>query len=448
GRLFFTDENVSSTEKNVLTDNKWKAVDAKIAADGSAFGSGNDVLYLTNGKEHKRVIAPATTETTQKEYLLVDYSFYDPSEDFNKLIVDTIAVEPDATSPAAFNTRLAAKHHSATAAFKVTYYIPNDSMVIAPQFTQTKIAVATTLNGKYANIYATYNSSVSTYTNEVQEIYNAICCVGEGVKTYAAASPKLADKFASDDNKYAVSGASGSAVSGNDLIKRVTDAIAAVKYSSTAATKKLEEGLVAAAKAYLKDIEDLTWVKQNVVTTKVFEGPSYVDGLNPLTVDAVSPAKQVVIRKLSNTKVLTIGQIEGANGATDMHGNLIATIKTSDKDATIGGDATIAEGLYYVIDAEKEASAGVANKYYGLYFDKSPVNAAKYVAKAQAFNPYAQFVVSKAAGVDKGNYTIENRATADAEWQGVTNVVDKDKNIFAIGSDTIQLVAAEDVDAD
>ncbi|MEY8489124.1 hypothetical protein AALE46_19870, partial [Tannerellaceae bacterium 33-180] len=25
GRLFFTDENVSSTEKNVLTDNKWKA---------------------------------------------------------------------------------------------------------------------------------------------------------------------------------------------------------------------------------------------------------------------------------------------------------------------------------------------------------------------------------------------------------------------------------------
>ena len=443
GRLFFTDENVSSTEKNVLTDNKWKAVDAKIDANGSAFGSGTDVLYLTNGKEHKRVIAPATAETIQKEYLLVDYNFYDPLKEFNKLIVDTIAVEPDAATPAAFATRLAAKHHPATAAFKVTYYIPNDSVVIVPQFAQTEIAVEKTLNSKYTNIYSTYNSSVDSYTSEAHEIYNAICCVGEGVKTYAAASSKLADKFASDDNKYTAAGASGSAVSGNDLIKRATDAIAAVKYSSTAATKKLEEGLVAAAKAYLKDIEDLTWKAQNDVTTKTLSKPSYVDGLNAMTVSAVSPAKQVVIRKLSNTKVLTIGK----DPAVAANGNLVATIKTSDKDATIGGDAEIAEGLYYVIDAMKEFD-GAENKYYGLYFDESPVNAAEYVAKAQAFNPYTQFVVTKAAGVDKGNYAIENRATANAKWQGVTNVVDKDNNIFVIENDTIQLVAAEDVDED
>ena len=167
--------------------------------------------------------------------------------------------------------------------------------------------------------------------------------------------------------------------------------------------------------------------------------------MTKLTAAAVSPAKQVVIRKLSNTKVLTIGQI---TSATETHGNLIATIKTSDKDATIGGDATIAEGLYYVIDAEKEESAGVANKYYGLYFDKSPVNAAGYVAKAQAFNPFAQYVVAKAAGVDKGNYTITNRGDKTEGWQGVTNVADKDNNIFVIEGDTIQLVAAEDVDAD
>ena len=103
-------------------------------------------------------------------------------------------------------------------------------------------------------------------------------------------------------------------------------------------------------------------------TSAIKDGANYADGLTKLTVKAVSPAKQVVIRKLSNTKVLTIGQI---TSATATNGNLIATIKTSDKDATIGGDATIAEGLYYVINAKKEQSAGVANKYYGLYFDES-----------------------------------------------------------------------------
>ncbi|WP_303142773.1 DUF6383 domain-containing protein, partial [uncultured Parabacteroides sp.] len=423
GRLFFTDENVSSTEKNVLTDNKWEAIDAKIKNDGSAFSGDVDVLYLTNGKEHKRVIAPATEETVQKEYLLVDYNFYDPSKDFNKLIVDTIAVEPNAASPA-FDTRLAAKHHSATAAFKVTYFIPNDSMVIAPQFTQTEIAVATTLKAKGQNIYETYgNGKENNYTDEAQAVYNTSMTLKDAV-----------DAFVGNDSEP------------NPIsTKNVTDAIAAVKYSTNAATKALEEGLVAAVKAYLKDIEDLTWLAQDDVTTKTLQKPSYVDGVSPMTVEAVDPAKQVVIRKLSNTKVLTIGEI---TSATATNGNLIATIKTSDKDATIGGDATIAEGLYYVIDAKKEQSAGVANKYYGLYFDASPVNPAKYVAKTQAFNPFAQFVVSKAAGVDKGNYTVENRATTDAKWQGVTNVVDKDNNIFAIGGDTIQLVAAEDVDAD
>ncbi len=55
GRLFFTDENVSSTEKNVLTANKWKAIDGHIANDGTAFAAGGakDVLYLTNGKEYE-----------------------------------------------------------------------------------------------------------------------------------------------------------------------------------------------------------------------------------------------------------------------------------------------------------------------------------------------------------------------------------------------------------
>ena len=98
-------------------------------------------------------------------------------------------------------------------------------------------------------------------------------------------------------------------------------------------------------------------------TSAIKDGENYADGLTKLTVKAVDPAKQVVIRKLSNTKVLTIGQI---TSTTATNGNLIATIKTSDKDATIGGDATIAEGLYYVIDAKKEVVMLINTMAYTL----------------------------------------------------------------------------------
>ncbi len=445
GRLFFTDENVSSAEKNVLTDNKWEAVDAKIATDGSAFGTGNDVLYLKNGKTHKRKLADAAgAEVEQNEYLLVDYNYYDPLGEFNKLIVDTIAVEPDVTTTLAFNDRIAAKHHSATAAFKVTYFIPNDSMVIAPQFKQTTIPVATTLGAKKDNIIALYGSGKeASYTSEAQEVYSAIVCVGVGVQTYAALSSDPSYKFASDNNGYEVNGSTGSAVSGNELIKRATKALTAVKYSTAADTKKLEEALVAAAKAFLADIEGLTWKGQNVVTTKKLAKPSYVDGLSPMTVDAFANSEVVVIRKLSNTKVLTIGK----DPNTVANGNLVATIKTSDKEVTLGGDAEITEGIYYVIDAKKGEDE--PNENYGKYYDYSPVNVTDgFVSKAQAFNPFAQFVVTKAAGVDKGNYSIDNRGDENEGWYGVTNVVDKDNNIYAIEGDTIQLVAAEGVDKD
>ena len=456
GRLFFTDENVSSTEKNVLTANKWEAVAAKIKNDGSDFdAAGSEVLYLTNGKEYKnRMNADmAGATTTQKEYLLVDYNFYDPSKEFNVLKADTIAVEPASATVTNFANRTKiAKHHPATAAFTVTYYIPNDSMVIAPAFVQTSIPVATTLDAMYTALPTTTTSATElTAAKEKVGIVKAAVAVFAGNANADAFTKGLnfaeVEKFAAADGTF--DGASG--VSGQTLIDNATTAIKAIKADD--AKKADVKAYIAAANAYLNSLKGLTITAAGtkssidalVSTSAIKDGANYADGLNSLTVAAVSPAKQVVIRKLSNTKVLTIGQI---TSATDTHGNLIATIKTSDKDATIGGDATITEGLYYVIDAEKEESAGVANKYYGLYFDESPVNPADYVAKAQAFNPYAQFVVSKAAGVDKGNYTIENRATADAKWQGVTNVVDKDNNIFAINGDTIQLVAADDVDAD
>ena len=431
GRLFFTDENVSSTEKNVLTDNKWEAVGAKIATDGSAFGSGNDVLYLKNGKTHKRKLADAAgAEVEQNEYLLVDYNYYDPLGEFNKLIVDTIAVEPDAATPTAFNTRIAAKHHSATAAFKVTYFIPNDSMVIAPQFEQTTISVVTTLTSKGADVYSAKKydkETVDKFSQTVKKAYNLVYAVKGKVDAFVGTPPAEGTEFVTTNETS---------------IKDANKAIKAVKYSETAAVKAKEEAFIADAKAYLKDIENLKYVNATTgFTTKTLQKPSYVDGLSPMAVNAIS-SKVVVIRKLSETKVLTIG----ADPNTTTNGNLVATIKTSDKEVTMGGDAEIAEGIYYVIDAKK--GKDTPNESYGKYYDYSPVNAAGFVSKAQAFNPFAQFVVSKAAGVDKGNYSIDNRGDESKGWYGVTNVVDKDNKIFAIGGDTIQLVAAEGVDKD
>ena len=447
GRLFFTDENVSSTEKNVLTANKWEAVDAEMT-DGAYANGGTKVLFLTNGKEYKNRMNDAMTaaDKTQKEYLLVDYSFYDPSKEFNVLKVDTIAVEPASAAVANFDNRtVIAKHHPATAAFTVKYFIPNDSMVIAPAFVQTSIPVATTLDAQYALITGAPSET------GVSEITTAVALVKTAIGNFAADGAGAAgDKFA--ESKFDANGDYNSA-SGTKTGKDFTDDVTAkVKALSDAVAKKDDvKKYVAAVNAYLTKLNGLEIAGLNngsassLSTSAIKDGANYADGLTKLTAAAVSPAKQVVIRKLSNTKVLTIGQI---TSATETHGNLIATIKTSDKDATIGGDATIAEGLYYVIDAEKEESAGVANKYYGLYFDESPVNPANYVSKAQAFNSFAQYVVAKAAGVDKGNYTITNRGDKTEGWQGVTNVADKDNNIFVIEGDTIQLVAAEDVDAD
>ena len=447
GRLFFTDENVSSTEKNVLTANKWEAVDAKMT-DGKYASGGTDVLFLTNGKEYKNRMNDAmdAADQTQKEYLLVDYNFYDPSKEFNVLKADTIAVEPTSDAVSNFDKRtVIAKHHPATAAFTVTYYIPNDSMVIAPAYVQTSIPVATTLGAQYALITDAPDDA------GISDITAAVALVKTAIGNFAADGAGAAgDKFA--ESKFDANGTYNSASgakTGKGLIDEVTAKIKAL--SDVVAKKDDVKKYVAAVNAYLTKLNGLEIAGVNsgsassLSTSAIKDGANYADGLTKLTAAAVSPAKQVVIRKLSNTKVLTIGQI---TSTTQTHGNLIATIKTSDKDATIGGDAEIAEGLYYVIDAMKEQSAGVANQYYGLYYDESPVNPANYVSKAQAFNPYAQYVVAKAAGVDKGNYTITNRGDKTEGWQGVTNVVDKDNNIFVIENDTIQLVAAEDVDED
>ena len=461
GKLFFTDENVSSTEKNVLTANKWKAVAGHLANDGSAYAasSGKDVLYLTNGKEYKNRLNVAMDEATetQREYLLVDYNFYDPDKAFNVLKTDTIAAEPKVAAVDFADRTKIAKHHPATAAFIVTYFIPNDSMVIAPAFVQTSIPVMTTLNAQHALI-------PSSAPTEATAVKTAVDIVKAATATFSAANSSSAFPkgavFASDENKYDAAGASGSATTGNALLKAVKDA----KDAISAANKKKDDvkKYLAAVDAYISKLNGLTITTAStsdaalVSTTSIKDGANYADGLNSLTVEAVSPAKQVVIRKLSNTKVLTIGQIEGDNGATSLHGNLIATIKTSDKAATIGGDAEIAEGVYFIKDMRTldAADATKANAGYGFFYNQTPVGpiyvaAKEDVAKEQAFNPYAQFVIEKAAGTEKGNYVITNLGTGNAfDASGVTNKVSD--GVYAIGTDTFSIVAAatdlEDLD--
>ena len=475
GRLFFTDENVSSNEKNVLTDNKWFAIDSVINTSTGAYAASADnsttfkVLYLTNGKEHKRTLADqSNAEVTQKEYLLVNYNFYDSENIFNELIVDTIAVDPGMTAVTANSARLtAAKHHPATAAFQVEYYIPNDSMVIKPMFRQTSIDVDKSLYQLYSDAYAkgTEDDVETLLANVVKDFSRLGIAVNETFRGHDGTDPYTAknDLFTTTDI-FNWNGSQGGNVSGQELIDKVQSSIDEYEYSKTTTVKAKEEVAIKAMQAYIDALDGLTIVEPAastsvlaVVTTTTYKNDAnYWDGMNAMTVsdkavDGSTSLKdnyQVVLRKLSNTKVLTIGEVTGhvADDDVETNGNLIATIKTSDKDATVGGDATIAEGIYYVIDAKKGEDA--VNENYGKYYDLNPVNPTDYVASAQAFNPYAQFVVTKAAGVEKGNYTIENRGgIATTDWAGVTNVVDAENGVYAIAGDTIQLVAAEDVDA-
>ena len=228
GRLFFTDENVSSTEKNVLTANKWEAVDAKMT-NGKYANNGTEVLFLTNGKEYKNRMNAAMTaaDETQKEYLLVDYNFYDPKGEFNVLKVDTIATEPTtADADAKFEARtVIAKHHPATAAFTVKYFIPNDSMVIIPAYVPTSIPVATTLEAMHGALPT--DGEITAVKTVVDYLETAVTLFS--TKGMATDFPEGA-KFA-EVKKFTEAGATGDAKTGQDLIDAVKDAIKKVAYS-------------------------------------------------------------------------------------------------------------------------------------------------------------------------------------------------------------------------
>ena len=444
GKLYFNGEDVSKDQKNVLTANTWTA--ESYAINSGAFeavaSSSNKVLFLTNGEKVAGYDNALKATNSKKKYLVVSHDFYNaPANTLNALVVDTLSFDPvDGVVTAAQidnRTVIGGKHHPFAAAFKAEYYIANDSIVLTSLYQPTTIAVSETI-GKMAE-----TTTYSILGGGADAVYY----FGKAVKSFIAQAASAAGdlEFATATFNASYEYQNGSGTSGEELIKAFDEIVKAAK-DATGATDTQKATLKAEkehANALLAAIKGLKIVSaDDVIVSDKFKEPSYVDGLNALKVTKAD--KEVVVRKLAETKVLTIATKGDAS-------NLIALIQPYATKPGVGGDAEIAEGIYYVIDAKKGETT--PNKYYGKYFDFNPVNPAKYVGTAQAFNPYAQFVVKKAAGVDKGNYTILNRAEkADAQtkkdWFGVTTVVDKDNKIFAIGGDTIQLVAAEGVDKD
>ena len=424
GKLYFNGEDVSAGQKNVLTANKWTAESYKIATEGFAGESSPvDVLYLTNGEKVAGYDNALAKTDNKKKYLVVDHSFYNaPANTLNILSVDTLSFDPTTTAADGTTVKINArtahngKHHPFAAAFKAEYYIANDSIVLTSLYQPASILVTTTLDKLAMPTYSTLEA-VTNLVKAIKSFYEG------GTTGKPAANATFAEATFNESFAYEAS----KPTTGADLIEAAEKQIKETKDAEDAtdaqkeklATEKADANALIAAIKGLKVVTATTGaaVPAVVTTDKYKDGSNFEDGLTALNIAKAD--KQIVVRKLSDTKVVTIAGKDDAS-------NLIALIQPYATKPGIGGDAEIAEGLYYIINAEKEKSAGVANEYYGLYFDASPVNPANYVAKTQAFNPFAQFVVSKAAGVDKGNYTIENRATTDAKWQGVTNVVDKD----------------------
>ena len=467
GKLYFNGENVSTGQKNVLTANKWTAESYKIATEGFAGNTSPvNVLYLTNGEKVAGYDNALAKIDNKKKYLVVDHSFYNaPANTLNILTVDTLSFDPTTTAAEGTTAKIDArtviggKHHPYAAAFKAEYYIANDSIVLTSLYQPASILVTTTLD-KLATLIA--NTKLTDTGSAIANLKAAVTAFSVAKTSGSKGTDFPAEDVTFAESNFANSGqawqaTSSSSKTGAELIEAAEKVVSDAKDapSATDAEKATLKAEKAAATAFINALKGLTIVTPTsgtsgavaavVTTDKYKNGANFEDGLTALNISAQTD-KQIVVRKLSDTKVVTIAT---ANDAS----NLIALIQPYATKPGIGGDAEIPEGLYYIINAEKEKSAGVANEYYGKYFDLSPVNSAKYVGKAQAFNPYAQFVVEKAAGVDKGNYTILNRAgEADAQtvdkWFGVTNVVDKDNKIYTIGGDTIQLVAAEDVDED
>ncbi|RHO71811.1 hypothetical protein DW083_10495 [Parabacteroides sp. AF48-14] len=152
------------------------------------------------------------------------------------------------------------------------------------------------------------------------------------------------------------------------------------------------------------------------------------------------PGGAIALRNLSSVDVLTVTAVYDA-ADPEAAGYTEPLIQQYATAPSMGGSATIdVTKVYYIKDIQKYR-AGEKNKGEGLFLDKSPVNtSSNYLAAGQDFNPYTQFVVEKAAGVDKGYYTIKNRATNKVYKSGLADQLVGDSIVIA--GDSIQLVAA------
>ena len=234
--------------------------------------------------------------------------------------------------------------------------------------------------------------------------------------------------------------AGGDEVTGQALI----DAVEGIEVTYTTGTGDDEKAKIAAEKAYVAAVDafvsaieelaistDAQAAAPAVVTTKSL-APAYSDGAYA-ALEVEEPAnKQVVIRDNAGTKTLTIG-------ADDKE--IVPAIRFSNS-SSLGGDAEIEAGLYYVVDMMKGAAED--SKTYGLYVVQNSAMGINYVANAQPFNPYAIYNVENAAGTTKGNFNITALTEeSNANYSGLTNVVDAENAVYAIGEDTIQLVKAD-----
>ncbi|WP_147382428.1 DUF6383 domain-containing protein [Parabacteroides sp. AF17-28] len=460
-KVYFPGANVSTGQKNILTDKEWEAVDGKISTGAFADPSSSPThIFLTvKGETHKGSNLDMTDVDADKAtYLVVDYkNYYDAnSKVYPYLLVDSIPVEPTAAATAdqiaartAFSaaTGKGTPRHPFTAAFTAKYDIQKDSISLVAAYVEDKIAVTSMLDGRI-KAFTALESALSTASTtqcatlkaEVDKLKKAVGAyyAANNQDKYTNATAFAAAMFESDGSKdNGLTG--GDELIGQDFI----DAIEIIDVTYTTGTTDADKEKIAAEKAYvaavdafvsaikeLKIVTDADNSKPAVVTTKNLT-TAYSDGAYA-GLEVVAPANgQVIIRDNAGTKTLTIGA-----AATE----IVPAIRFA-KSSSLGGDAEIEAGLYYVVDMMKGASND--SKTYGLYIVDNADMGIEYVANAQPFNPYAIYNVENAAGTTKGNFYITALTNTTSKYSGITNVVDAENAVYAIGADTIQLVKAD-----
>ncbi|MGM9759416.1 MAG: DUF6383 domain-containing protein [Parabacteroides sp.] len=437
GKLYFNDgKDVSNGQSNVLTANTWTAEDVYVNSDGNlvnAAGTGvSSYLFLSNevrlegGNNAKEPIKD------KKQYLIVDQKYYDTNTLW-QLTTDTLSFDPvvwpviaelpedasdedsdaaeaayqdaladalEAATADAINARTAkvGKNHPFVAAFTATYNLLNDQITLVSAYQPKLVPVKTTITA--------LNEAVVTTGDDAFEYFT-------GTQLTAL--------------KAAVTGLAADAALSANTIQLAKEEIALVKLDDDATDeeKAAYKAEKAAVDAFIAAVEGLKSNANGVWTSTKYSAPAFVDGVTALQTN--QDEKDVVLRTLAGTTVLTIAE----NGAT---GNIVPTIQPYKSKPAAGGDATIAEGVYYLKDKNV-----IDDATYNMYLDLSPVNGVGYVKEAQAFNPYAQVVVKNSPAAAKGNYTIYSLATGEEIVKGVVNKAGDD---YVLGADTFALEAA------